>query len=86
MPGVNVSKQSFNTLIILIGTGLLVYDFVSEPSEVYYKVAGLVVLMFGLYKSTQQWTKDNNTQDDPGIDEHVLDDDFDEDKLNDNEK
>lgn len=82
MPGVNVSKQSFNTLIIVIGAGLLVYDFITEPKEVYFKIAGLVILMFGLYMSTKQWTKDNNTNENQEDDGFLLDDDFDEDKLN----
>lgn len=63
MPHVNVSKQSLNTLIILAGAGLLIYDFVAKPVEVYFKIAGLVILMFGLYKSTQQWTSDNKSED-----------------------
>ncbi|QTY26631.1 hypothetical protein [Flavobacterium sp. CS20] len=63
MPNINASKQSFNTLIILIGAGLLLYDFIAKPNEIYFKIAGLVILMFGLYKSTQQWTSDNKTDD-----------------------
>jgi len=75
MPHVNVSKQTINTIIIVAGAALLIYDFVAEPKEVFYKIAGLAVLMFGLYKSTQQWTSDNKTnQDDLGT---PLDDDFD---------
>ncbi len=81
MPQVNVSKQALNTVIILIGAVLLIYDFIAEPKEVYYKIGGLVILMFGLYKSTQQWTSDNNTQDeaDDLIEEDFDDVDFDDD-------
>jgi hypothetical protein len=37
--------------------------FASE--EVYLKIIGLVLLMFGLYSSTRQWSSDNdkNTED-----------------------
>ncbi len=62
MPNINAPKQSLNTLIILIGAGLLLYDFIAKPDEIYFKIAGLVILMFGLYKSTQQWTSDNKSE------------------------
>ncbi|RRO23211.1 hypothetical protein [Flavobacteriaceae bacterium 14752] len=62
MPNINAPKQSLNTLIIVIGAGLLLYDFIAKPSEIYFKIAGLVILMFGLYKSTQQWTSDNKSE------------------------
>ena len=63
MPSINSSKQSFNTLIIIIGAGLMLYDFIANPSEVYFKIGGLVILMFGLYKSTRQWATDNKSTD-----------------------
>ena len=63
MPNINASKQSFNTLIIIIGIALLLYDFIANPDQVYFKIAGLVILMFGLYKSTKQWTNDNKSED-----------------------
>ncbi len=61
MSQINTSKQSINTAIILVGAGIMLYDFISSPSHVYFKIAGLVILMFGLYKSTQQWSDDNNS-------------------------
>lgn len=70
MPQVNVSKQSLNTLIIVFGAGLLIYDFVNKPDEVYFKIGGLVILMYGLYKSTKQWSSDNKSDED---DEDVID-------------
>lgn len=63
MPDINVSKQSFNTLIIIVGIGLLLYDFIATPEVIYYKISGLIILMFGLYKSTKQWSADNNPND-----------------------
>ena len=63
MPNINASKQGFNTLIIIIGAGLLLYDFIANPVEVYFTIGGLVILMFGLYKSTRQWATDNTSND-----------------------
>lgn len=62
MSQINVSKQTVNTIIIVVGVGLLLYDFITNSNEVYFKIFGLVILMFGLYKSTQQWTTDNKTE------------------------
>lgn len=62
MLGINVPKQTINTIIIVAGIGLLLYDFVENPEVVYFKISGLVILMFGLYKSTQQWTSDNKPE------------------------
>lgn len=85
MSSINAPKQTINTIIIVVGIGLLLYDFIANPVAVYFKISGLVILMFGLYKSTQQWTSDNkaeqqhedNTFDDNAdLDEDVhLDDD-----------
>ena len=63
MSQINASKQTVNTIIIVAGIGLLLYDFISKPEEVYFKISGLIILMFGLYKSTQQWTSDNKSND-----------------------
>ena len=63
MSQINASKQTVNTIIIVVGFGLLLYDFIAKPEAVYFKILGLVVLMFGLYKSTQQWTSDNKSDD-----------------------
>jgi hypothetical protein len=73
MPDINVPKQSYNTLIIVIGIGLLLYDFIANPEVIYFKISGLVVLMFGLYKSTKQWSSDNNSKNDDDSDEDLKD-------------
>lgn len=70
MPKLNASKQSLYTLIIVGGIALLLYDFIAKPEQVYFKIAGLVVLMFGLYKSTQQWTSDNKSEDNDNKEEN----------------
>ncbi len=61
MSKINAPKQTVNTVIIVVGIGLLLFDFITNPDIVYYKILGLVILMFGLYKSTQQWTSDNKS-------------------------
>jgi len=65
MSSINAPKQTFNTIIIVVGIALLLYDFISNPDVVYFKISGLVILMFGLYKSTQQWTSDNKAEQEP---------------------
>ncbi|GGE31858.1 hypothetical protein [Psychroflexus planctonicus] len=57
---INTKKQAFYTVFIVIGAALLLYDLAFESDEVYLKVAGLVILMFGLYSSTRQWANDND--------------------------
>ena len=56
---INTKKQGVFTTFILIGAALLIYDLVEKPDVVYYKIIGLVLLMFGLYNSTKQWAQDN---------------------------
>jgi len=73
MSQINASKQTVNTIIIVVGIGLLLYDFISQPDVIYFKISGLVILMFGLYKSTQQWTSDNKASDVAEDDESNLD-------------
>jgi len=68
MPDINASKQTINTIIIVAGIGLLLYDFITNPEVVYFKIAGLVILMFGLYKSTKQWSADNTAENDDEAD------------------
>lgn len=61
---VNKNKQTLNLIFILIGGGLLLYDLTRETTDVYISTAGLVLLMYGLYKSTRQWVDDNPKEDD----------------------
>ncbi len=61
---VNKGKQSLNLIFIVLGGGLLLYDLTQEGTNVYISTIGLVLLMFGLYKSTRQWVDDNPKDDD----------------------
>lgn len=51
----NSRNQLFNTVFIFIGAVLLIYDLAYEQVSVYIKIAGLVFLMFGLYRATRHW-------------------------------
>lgn len=72
MPDIDAPKQTYNTLIIVLGIGLLLYDFISNPDVIYFKIAGLIILMFGLYKSTKQWTADNEKEDEDNSDDTFM--------------
>lgn len=56
---INTKKQAFYTIFIVIGAVILIYDLSTNSEEVYLKIVGLVLLMFGLYSSTRQWASDN---------------------------
>lgn len=51
----NSRNQLFNTAFIFIGAALLIYDMAYDQVSVYIKIAGLVFLMFGLYRATRHW-------------------------------
>jgi len=58
------------TLCIIVGAGLLFYtNWGSEEDKIYTTVFAFILLMFGLYKSTRHWVKDNprKTQKDPYV-------------------
>ncbi len=57
----NTKGQTFNTFLIVIGAAILIYSLAYEQDEAYFQIGGLVILMYGLYKSTQQWVTDNKT-------------------------
>lgn len=56
---INTKKQILYSAFIFVGAGLLIYDLISVSDIVYIKIAGLVILMIGLYNSTKQWAADN---------------------------
>ena len=55
----NTTKQLFSSLFILLGAVLLIYGMIAENTNVYIKIVGIIVLMFGLYSSTRVWVEDN---------------------------
>ncbi|HET8838765.1 MAG TPA: hypothetical protein VFM82_07220 [Flavobacteriaceae bacterium] len=58
----NLNRQLINVLIVIVGAGMLIYDLAVEGENIYVKIIGLVLLMYGLYTATQQWTAGNNNQ------------------------
>ncbi|GAA0872203.1 hypothetical protein GCM10009117_13500 [Gangjinia marincola] len=66
-----INRQFLNTILIITGAALLVYGMGVKEDLVYFQVGGFVILMLGLYRSTQLWVKENNTDntqdDDPKV-------------------
>ncbi|TQD39298.1 hypothetical protein [Haloflavibacter putidus] len=54
-----MNSQLLNTLIIVAGSALLLYAVITASDNVYIKIIGLILLMYGLYNATQKWVKDN---------------------------
>lgn len=50
----------FSFACITIGVLLLVFSNKAESFNSYIKVVGFILLMFGLYKSTRLWVKENS--------------------------
>ncbi|MGO3237483.1 MAG: hypothetical protein ACTIKA_04340 [Psychroflexus halocasei] len=76
---INTKRQTINAVLIIIGAGLLIYDLVSVDDIVYIKIAGLVILMIGLYNSTKQWASDNpknKDENEENITKNHLDEDY----------
>ncbi|MGO2102046.1 MAG: hypothetical protein ACTH3E_03265 [Psychroflexus halocasei] len=75
---INTKRQTINAILIIVGAGLLIYDLVSVQDIVYIKIAGLVILMIGLYNSTKQWAADNpknkDENEDNAVDKHFEED------------
>ena len=57
--------QIINTVLIVIGGGILIYTISEEDKNRYLQILGLVVIMFGLYRATNHWveTKDDHEED-----------------------
>ena len=55
----NKKKLNLNLVLIIIGGILLLYDLTQQQTNVYVSITGLVLLMSGIYKSTQTKVDDN---------------------------
>lgn len=55
------NSQLINSLLIIIGGALLIFEISGSKENVYFLILGLVMLMFGLYRATNHWavTKDD---------------------------
>ncbi|MFD2518838.1 hypothetical protein [Salinimicrobium flavum] len=56
------NSQFINTMLILVGGGLLLFEISTREENVYFLVTGIILLMFGLYRATNFWvyTKDDH--------------------------
>lgn len=57
-------SQLINTVLILSGGVLLLFEISGDQKNVYVLIAGLVLLMLGLYRATNHWvyTKDDHKE------------------------
>ena len=58
----NGTKLNLNIFFIVIGSSLLLYDLAQQQTNVYISTTGLVLLMLGLYKSTQHNVDDTDDE------------------------
>lgn len=59
------TSQVLNSLLIIVGGAILLFEISGEDRNVYLMILGLVMLMFGLYRATNFWvdTKDDHKKD-----------------------
>lgn len=66
--------QFWNSLFIIVGGAILLFEISGEEKNVYFMILGLVLLMFGLYRATNFWveTKDDHKseKEEEEIDKH----------------
>lgn len=62
----NPKSQAINSLFIIVGGALLLFEISGEERNVYVMVLGLIMLMLGLYRATNFWvdTKDDHKNED----------------------
>ena len=56
------SSQFLNSMLILFGGAILIFQISGEERNVYLMILGIVLLMYGLYNATNFWveTKDDH--------------------------
>lgn len=56
--------QVVNTILIVIGGGLLIYTIAAEEPQKYFQIIGFIIIMLGLYRATNHWveTKDDHKE------------------------
>jgi len=62
-------SQLINTILIVIGGVLLIFQLTGENREPYLLILGLVILMFGLYRATNHWSYTKNDYKNEGQEE-----------------
>lgn len=58
------NSQAINTILIVLGGGLLIYTIAAENPERYIQILGFIIIMLGLYRATNHWveTKDDHKE------------------------
>lgn len=58
------NSQILNTILIVLGGGILLFAIAVEGAHHLLKIAGLVIIMFGLFRATNFWvdTKDDHKE------------------------
>lgn len=58
------NSQLINFLLIVLGGAFLLFEISGKKENVYFLIAGIVLLMFGLYRATNHWvyTKDDHKE------------------------
>ena len=56
------NAQVVNTLLIVVGGGILIYTIATEEPHQILQIFGFIIIMFGLYRATNFWveTKDDH--------------------------
>lgn len=54
--------QVINTILIVVGGGILIYTIAIEEPQKYLQIGGFILIMLGLYRATNHWveTKDDH--------------------------
>lgn len=60
----NNNTQVLNTILIVLGGGILIYTIATEEPQQYLQIAGFIMIMLGLYRATNFWveTKDDHKE------------------------
>ena len=58
------NSQAINTILIVLGGGMLIYTIAAEEPERYIQILGFIIIMLGLYRATNTWveTKDDHKE------------------------
>lgn len=58
------SAQVLNTILIVVGGGVLIYTIAVEAPNKYLQIGGFIIIMLGLYRATNHWveTKDDHKE------------------------
>ncbi|MGB8706133.1 MAG: hypothetical protein WCD31_13990 [Gillisia sp.] len=52
-----------NAALIVVGGGLLIFTFSQQEENKYVEIIGIIVIMFGLYRSTNLYADENKNGD-----------------------